>query len=142
MKAKDLRMELLVSRWGNSLAVRLPAELAKRIGVGEGDILSAEVSADGRLVLIPKSRVIGKAEMRRMRQFIRSQKKQTLPVVEDMRRGALRATKHSRAAAKVVPAKEAAPNRSAALDEAEAFRRKLRVKGRLKIADLIAAGRR
>ena len=87
MATKGVRMELIVSKWGNSLAVRLPAESAKRIGVGEGDTLIAEVSADGRLVLAPEGRAIGKAESRRLRQFIGSQK-ETAPVVRDMRREA------------------------------------------------------
>lgn len=60
MAAKGLRMKLVVSKWGNSLAVRLPAESLKRIGAGEGDTLIAEVSADGRLVLSPEG-PIGKA---------------------------------------------------------------------------------
>jgi antitoxin MazE len=60
MASKGLRMVLMVSKWGNSLAVRLPAESAKQIGVGEGDTLNAEVSADGRPVLSPEGRAIGK----------------------------------------------------------------------------------
>ena len=87
MATKGLRMELMVSKWGNSLAVRLPAESAKRIGVGEGDTLIAEVSADGRLVLAPEGRAVGKAESRRLRQFLGRQK-ETKPVVRHMRRGA------------------------------------------------------
>ena len=87
MATKGVRMELMVSKWGNSLSVRLPAESAKRIGVGEGDTLIAEVSADGRLVLAPEGRAIGKAESRRLRQFIGRQK-ETAPVVRDMRREA------------------------------------------------------
>ncbi len=87
MAAKGLRMKLVVSKWGNSLAVRLPAESLKRIGVGEGDTLIAEVSADGRLVLSPEGRAIGKAESRRLRQFLGHQK-ETAPVVGDMRRSA------------------------------------------------------
>jgi len=87
MASKLLRMELMVSKWGNSLAVRLPAESAKRIGVGEGDTLIAEVSADGRLVLSPEGRAIGKAETRRLRKFLGRQK-ETVPVVGDMRRDA------------------------------------------------------
>ncbi|MBX9810431.1 MAG: AbrB/MazE/SpoVT family DNA-binding domain-containing protein [Burkholderiales bacterium] len=87
MATKGLRMELVVSKWGNSLAVRLPAESVKRIGVGEGDTLIAEISADGRLVLAPEGRAIGKAESRRLRQFLDRQK-ETAPVVGDMRRGA------------------------------------------------------
>jgi len=87
MATKSLRMELMVAKWGNSLAVRLPAESAKQIGVGEGDTLIAEVLPDGRLVLAPEGRVIGKAEVRRLRQFLGRQK-ETTPVVGEMRRAA------------------------------------------------------
>lgn len=87
MAAKSLRMELMVSKWGNSLAVRLPAESAKKIGVGEGDTLIAEVAADGRLILAPEGRAIGRAESRRLRLFLARQK-ETKPVVGGMRRGA------------------------------------------------------
>ena len=87
MATKGLRMELMVSKWGNSLAVRLPAESAKRIGVSEGDTLIAEVLADGRLVLAPEGRAVGKAESRRLRQFLGRQK-ETMPVVGNMRRSA------------------------------------------------------
>ncbi len=80
-------MEFMVSKWGNSLAVRLPAESAKKIGVGEGDTLIAEILVDGRLVLAPEGRVVGKAESRRLRQFLGRQK-ETKPVVGDMRRSA------------------------------------------------------
>jgi len=80
-------LHLTVAKWGNSLAVRLPAESAKRLGVGEGDTLLAEVSSDGRLVLWRQGRAIGKAEARRLRQFLARQT-ETLPVVERMRRAA------------------------------------------------------
>jgi antitoxin MazE len=87
MTAKASRMELMVSRWGNSLAVRLPAESAKAIGVGEGDTLVAELSPDGRLILQAEGRPIDKANARRLRQFL-SRQKPTSPVVADMRRAA------------------------------------------------------
>jgi antitoxin MazE len=87
MATKSLRMELMVSKWGNSLAVRLPAESARQIGVGEGDTLIAEVSPDGRLVLAPEGRAVGKAESRRLRRFLGRQK-ETQPVVGHMRRSA------------------------------------------------------
>jgi antitoxin MazE len=80
-------MELTVSKWGNSLAVRLPAESARRIGVGEGDTLIAQVLPDGRLVLAPEGRRVGKAELRRLRRFLGRQK-ETAPVVAGMRRDA------------------------------------------------------
>ena len=87
MTNRRARVELVVSKWGNSLAVRLPAESASRIGVGEGDTLVAEISPDGRLVLAPEGRAIGKAESRRLRQFLGRQK-ETAPVVGEMRRSA------------------------------------------------------
>jgi antitoxin MazE len=81
------RMGLLVSKWGNSLAVRLPAESAKKLGVGEGDTLVGEIAPDGRLILSAEGHPIGRAEARRMREFIAKQK-ETTPVVADMRQGA------------------------------------------------------
>ncbi len=81
------RIDLTVSKWGNSLAVRLPADSLKQLGVGEGDTLVGEIAADGRLILSAEGRAIGKAEARRMREFIGKQK-ETAPVVADMRRGA------------------------------------------------------
>jgi antitoxin MazE len=81
------RMGLLVAKWGNSLAVRLPAASAKRLGVGEGDILSGEIAPDGRLILSAEGRALGKTEIRRMRDFLARQKV-TRPVVESMRRNA------------------------------------------------------
>jgi antitoxin MazE len=86
MAAKGERMELMVSKWGNSLAVRLPAESASRMGVGEGDMLIAEL-AGGRLILAAEGQAVGKAQARRLRQFIGRQK-QTAPVVPDMRKAA------------------------------------------------------
>ncbi len=87
MTTKGVRMELTVSKWGNSLAVRLPAEAALKIGVREGDALVAEVSPDGRLVLAAQGSAIGRPESRRLRRFLASQA-ETAPVVGDMRRGA------------------------------------------------------
>ena len=81
------RVGLVVSKWGNSLAVRLPAESAKQLGVGEGDTLIGELAADGRLILSAEARPVGKAEVRRMREFLARQK-MTTPVVSGMRRGA------------------------------------------------------
>ena len=81
------RVGLLVSKWGNSLAVRLPAESAKQLGVGEGDTLVGEIASDGRLILSAEARAVGKAETKRMREFL-SRQKVTTPVVADMRRSA------------------------------------------------------
>ncbi|MGH8745455.1 MAG: AbrB/MazE/SpoVT family DNA-binding domain-containing protein [Burkholderiales bacterium] len=87
MTGKSVKIELNVSKWGNSLAVRIPAESARAIGVGEGDTLIAEVSPDGRLVLSPEGRIVDQGEARRLRRFLERQK-ETASVVEDMRRSA------------------------------------------------------
>lgn len=50
-------------------------------------------------------------------------------------------TKRGRVVARIVPAREARWDRSAILDEAEALRKKLKIKRRFKIADLLAEGR-
>ena len=51
-------------------------------------------------------------------------------------------TKHGRVVAKLVPANAAKWDRSSVLDEAEAFRKSVRIKGRVNIRKLIEEGRR
>lgn len=81
------KMNLVVCRWGNSLALRLPASSARHIGVREGDTLVAELSSDGKLILSAEGRAIDKAGVRRLREFI-SRQDETPPVVGDLRRAA------------------------------------------------------
>ena len=42
-----------IARWGNSLAVRIPADYVRQIGIKEGDQLQVHLSADGALNLRP-----------------------------------------------------------------------------------------
>lgn len=86
MAIKHSRFALTVSKWGNSLAVRLPAESARQLGVGEGDTLIAEVATSGRLILAPEGSAINKIDARRLRRFVGRQKT-TAPGVAVMRRG-------------------------------------------------------
>jgi antitoxin MazE len=44
-------MDLQVNRWGNSLAVRLPVELVRALGLSEGDRVHAEALGPKRLGL-------------------------------------------------------------------------------------------
>jgi antitoxin MazE len=44
-------MRLQIGKWGNSLAVRLPAGLTQQASLKEGDLLEAEVAGDGRVLL-------------------------------------------------------------------------------------------
>lgn len=46
-------MNLLIAKWGNSLAVRIPADYVRQIGIKEGDQLQVHLSADGALNLRP-----------------------------------------------------------------------------------------
>ncbi len=46
-------MNLQIAKWGNSLAVRIPADYVRQIGVKEGDQLQAHLGTDGALNLRP-----------------------------------------------------------------------------------------
>lgn len=46
-------MSLQIAKWGNSLAVRIPADYVRQIGIKEGDRLQAHLGADGALNLRP-----------------------------------------------------------------------------------------
>ena len=42
-------MNLQIAKWGNSLAVRIPADYVRRIGFKEGDKVQASLTVDGGL---------------------------------------------------------------------------------------------
>ena len=44
-------MNLQIAKWGNSLAVRIPADYVRRIGVKEGDLVQANMTIDGGISL-------------------------------------------------------------------------------------------
>jgi antitoxin MazE len=46
-------MNLQVSKWGNSLAMRIPSEVVKRLGLRDGDCVDAQLSVDGALTIRP-----------------------------------------------------------------------------------------
>ena len=46
-------MNLQVSKWGNSLAMRLPAEVVRHFGLRKGDAVEAELTIDGSLTIRP-----------------------------------------------------------------------------------------
>ncbi len=47
------KMDLQISKWGNSLALRIPAEVARQFDLHEGDRVDARLTADGALSLRP-----------------------------------------------------------------------------------------
>ena len=40
-------MNLQIAKWGNSLAVRIPADYVRSIGIKEGDSVQASLTSDG-----------------------------------------------------------------------------------------------
>ena len=42
-------MDLQVAKWGNSLALRIPSEIVRRLGLREGATVDAHITVDGSL---------------------------------------------------------------------------------------------
>lgn len=42
-------MNLNIAKWGNSLALRIPADYVRQLGVKEGDSVQASLTVDGGL---------------------------------------------------------------------------------------------
>ena len=78
-------MKLQVSKWGNSLAVRLPADYARTAGLREGDMVEADVSPTGSMMITPAQEFDEQAFLLRARR-LRAGMKMTTPTVEAMRR--------------------------------------------------------
>jgi antitoxin MazE len=47
-------MHLQIAKWGNSLAVRLPSSIAKKMQIQDGDSVEVRLNPQGELVLAPK----------------------------------------------------------------------------------------
>lgn len=80
-------MELQVARWGNSLAIRLPARLARELQVGEGSAIEAEVVGPGQMKMAGAPAFDKQAYLARLR-ALHAKMPMTEPVVEQMRRDA------------------------------------------------------
>lgn len=46
-------MDLQVTKWGNSLALRIPSEVVRRLGLREGSTVEASLAVDGSLSIRP-----------------------------------------------------------------------------------------
>jgi antitoxin MazE len=51
-----MRNESAISKWGNSLAVRIPLAIAKQAGLSEGDSVHLALSRAGGIVVRPVRR--------------------------------------------------------------------------------------
>lgn len=46
-------MDIQVAKWGNSLALRIPSEIVRRLGLREGATVEAQLTVDGSLSIRP-----------------------------------------------------------------------------------------
>ena len=44
-------VQVLISKWGNSLGLRVPKDIAARLGLTEGARVDIEASDDGRIII-------------------------------------------------------------------------------------------
>lgn len=79
-------MHLHIAKWGNSLAVRIPAEYIRRTGLKEGDAVQASLTADGSLTIRtePWNRKAFTDELAQTRQRM----KMGTSVMDELRNGA------------------------------------------------------
>ncbi len=81
----NLEMKLKLSKWGNSLAIRLPIEYIRALGLNEGDSVEASITVDGELSLRPDRHFDKEAFVARIAKLHASMP-MTEPVVEQMRK--------------------------------------------------------
>ncbi len=78
-------MRLQLAKWGNSLAIRLPAKCIRATGLRPGDSVEAEISPAGKITLTPAKPFDKALFLQRLRK-LRQRMPVSEPVVEQMRR--------------------------------------------------------
>jgi antitoxin MazE len=81
----DREMKLKVAKWGNGLAIRLPVECTRALGLHAGDRVEANVTPDGLLTLGHEHRFDKAAFLRRLSK-LHAAMPMGKPVVARMRR--------------------------------------------------------
>jgi antitoxin MazE len=79
-------MNLQITKWGNSLALRIPAEFVRRIGVKEGDHVQVDLTIDGGLSI--RASKWDRSAFARELETTRETMPLSQPVMEELRRGA------------------------------------------------------
>ena len=79
-------MNIQISKWGNSLALRIPAAFIKEIQLKDGDKVEATLSKDGSLIIRPQKldRKAIAADLRAVRATL----KMGTSVMDEVRSGA------------------------------------------------------
>jgi antitoxin MazE len=79
-------MNLQIAKWGNSLALRIPADYVRIIGIKEGDQVQTSITVDGGISIRPAkwNRKAFADELRQSREGMPMGDS----VIEELRRGA------------------------------------------------------
>lgn len=80
-------MRLHIAKWGNSLAIRLPMECTRAVGLQEGDSVEASITQAGDITLAPDKAFKKAAFLTRLAK-LHAAMPMTESVVERMRREA------------------------------------------------------
>jgi antitoxin MazE len=83
---KGEAMNLQIAKWGNSLALRIPANYVRSIGIKEGDYVQASITIDGGISIRPTNwdREAFASELEKSREAMPMGES----VMEELRRGA------------------------------------------------------
>ena len=76
-------MNIQISKWGNSLALRIPATFIKQIHLKEGDKVEATLSMDGSLVIKPQK--LDRKTLAKMARELRRSMKMGTSVMDEVR---------------------------------------------------------
>ena len=79
-------MNIQISKWGNSLALRIPATLIKQTHLKDGDKVEATLSKDGSLIIRPQK--LDRKEIAAQLKAFRDTLKMGKSVMDDVRSGA------------------------------------------------------
>ena len=79
-------MNLQIAKWGNSLALRIPSEVVRQLGLHEGSTVEAQLTVDGSLSIRPAqwNRKAFALELTKALSAMPMSK----PVIEELRSGA------------------------------------------------------
>jgi antitoxin MazE len=76
-------MNIQISKWGNSLALRIPASFIKEIKLKDGDKVEATLSKDGSLIIRPQK--LERKEIAAQLRAFRATLKMGKSVIEEVR---------------------------------------------------------
>ena len=79
-------MNIRVSKWGNSLAIRIPTSIIKKFNLKDGDSVEVTLTSDGALVIRPQK--LDRKTLAKMAKELRDSMKMGTSVIEELRSGA------------------------------------------------------